>query len=110
VQEGTRAKQANQQATVGVDDRVLQTEGPQGSASSPEPRARGGEPWSHRDIFSAVQRASEAAQIGRSIGVHTLRHTFATHAVASGVPLTPGIFDRLADGEVAERATAVSDQ
>jgi integrase len=95
--------------------------------------ARGGEPWSHKELYNAVQRAGEAAGIERSIGVHTLRHTFATHAVATGVPLsvvsrqlghtdirttmryahhapelTPGIFDRLAEGEVADRATSVS--
>jgi integrase len=95
--------------------------------------ARGGEPWSHKELYNAVQRAGEAAGIERSIGVHTLRHTFATHAVATGVPLsvvsrqlghtdirttmryahhapelTPGIFDRLSEGEVADRATSVS--
>jgi integrase len=65
--------------------------------------------------------------------VHTLRHTFATHAVAAGVPLsvvsrqlghgdvrttmryahyapelTPGIFDRLAEGDTADGAGQVS--
>ena len=88
-----------------------------------EESAQGGGPWSHKDIIGAVQRGAAAAQIDRSIGVHTLRHTFATHAVAAGVPLsvvsrqlghadiqttmryahhapelTPGIFDRLAEG------------
>jgi excisionase family DNA binding protein len=99
----------------------------------PEPPAKGGEPWSHRDLWGVVQRATEAAGIDRNIGVHTLRHTFATHAVAAGVPLsvvsrqlghrdiattmryahhapelTPGIFDRLAEGDSAEYATKVS--
>jgi integrase len=98
------------------------------AAHRTEQPARGGEPWSHKDLYNAVQRASEAAEIERSIGVHTLRHTFATHAVATGVPLavghkdirttmryahhapelTPGIFDRLAEGEVADRAAPVS--
>lgn len=88
-----------------------------------EAPAEGGEHWSHKEVFAAVQRATEAAKIGRKVGVHTLRHTFATHAVAAGVPLSvvsrqlghadirttmryahhapelnPGIFDRLADG------------
>jgi excisionase family DNA binding protein len=88
-----------------------------------EEPAQGGEPWSHRDIIGAVKRGAKAAKLGRSLGVHTLRHTFATHAVAAGVPLsvvsrqlghadiqttmryahhapelTPGIFDRLSEG------------
>ncbi|EDM76706.1 Phage integrase [Plesiocystis pacifica SIR-1] len=87
-----------------------------------ERAAKGGEPWSHKDLFNAVNRARAGAGIERSVGVHTLRHTFATHAVAAGVPLslvsrqlghsdvrttmryahhapelTPGIFDRLSE-------------
>jgi excisionase family DNA binding protein len=96
--------------------------------------ARGGEPWSHKELYNAIQRAGEAAGIERSIGVHTLRHTFATHAVAAGVPLsvvsrqlghsdvrttmryahhapelTPGIFDRLAEGDNTSRAELAFD-
>ena len=88
-----------------------------------EAPAEGGEPWTHKEVFGAVSRAAKAATIGRNVGVHTLRHTFATQAIAAGVPLsivsrqlghadvqttmryahhapelTPGIFDRLADG------------
>ena len=91
-----------------------------------EPPARGGEFWSPKDVFNAVQRAGEVAGIERNVGVHMLRHTFATQAVAAGVPLsvvsrqlghadiqttmryahhapelTPGIFDRLAEGGLA---------
>jgi integrase len=98
-----------------------------------EPPARGGEPWSPKDVFNAVQRAGEAAGIERSVGVHALRHTFATQAVAAGVPLsvvsrqlghadiqttmryahhapelTPGIFDRLAEGDAAVGASQKS--
>ena len=88
--------------------------------------AKGGEPWSHKDVYNAVSRGAEAAGIERMVGVHTLRHTFATHAVAAGVPLpmvsrqlghadvqttmryahhapelTPGVFDRLVEGYAA---------
>lgn len=84
-------------------------------------------------MFNAVQRAGEAAGIERSVGVHALRHTFATQAVAAGVPLsvvsrqlghadiqttmryahhapelTPGIFDRLAEGDAALSAAQQS--
>lgn len=79
-----------------------------------EEPTQGGGPWSHKDIIGAVQRGAAPAQIDRSIGVHTLRHTFATHAVSRQLghadiqttmryahhapELTPGIFDRLAEG------------
>ena len=106
-----------------VDELVFSKPAGYKASHRSEPPAEGGEPWSHKDVFGAVTRAAEAAKIGRKIGVHTLRHTFATHAVAAGVPLsvvsrqlghsdvrttmryahhapelTPGIFDRLADG------------
>jgi integrase len=42
--------------------------------------AKGGEPWSHKDIIGAVKRGAAAAKLEGSLGVHTLRHTFATHA------------------------------
>jgi integrase len=97
--------------------------------------AQGGEPWSHKDIIGAVKRGGTAAKLEGSLGVHTLRHTFATHAVAAGVPLsvvsrqlghadihttmryahhapelTPGIFDRLAEvGDVPADPWSVDD-
>ena len=120
---------------VHLDREMLVFSKPKGFSAPhrPEPPTNGGEPWSHRDVYNVVRRAAEAAGIDRKIGVHTLRHTFATQAVAAGVPLpmvsrqlghadvqttmryahhapdlTPGIFDRLSTGRSAIRAGQVS--
>lgn len=41
-----------------------------------------------RVAIVVVDKAGEAAGIERTVGVHALRHTFATQAVAAGVPLS----------------------
>ena len=42
-----------------------------------------------RWVQQAVRRATEAGQIpqGRSVGTHTLRHSFARHTLLNGIPL-----------------------
>ena len=42
-----------------------------------------------RWVQQAVRRATEAGQIpqGRSVGTHTLRHSFARHMLLNGIPL-----------------------
>jgi len=46
-----------------------------------------GRPLSHRDVADAVPGACEAAQLGRRLTAHDLRHTCASHLVMRGVNL-----------------------
>jgi len=49
--------------------------------------ARGGEPWSHRELESIVARAARVAGIRKHITPHVLRHTFGSRCAAKGVPM-----------------------
>ena len=46
-----------------------------------------GKPWSRSEVFRTVQRLSHKAGIEGEISPHSLRHTFATIALGSGVAL-----------------------
>jgi integrase len=46
-----------------------------------------GEPFTHKLVTSRLRKVCERAGL-RKIGWHTLRHTFASHLVMKGVPLT----------------------
>jgi len=48
---------------------------------------RKGEPLSRRRYHDYIAQAARAAGITKSISCHTLRHSFATHLLESGVPL-----------------------
>ena len=46
-----------------------------------------GQPVDPRNLRRAVQIAARKAELGEGIGVHTLRHTYATTALLGGVPI-----------------------
>lgn len=43
--------------------------------------------YSHRGIFWVIQQACHKAEIAKSVNVHTLRHTFATHLPEDGLDI-----------------------
>ena len=46
-----------------------------------------GKPWGPDDINRPLRAANAAAKINPPAGMHTLRHTYASHAAMQGVPL-----------------------
>lgn len=46
-----------------------------------------GKPWAPDDINRPLRAANVAAKIAPPAGMHTLRHTYASHAAMQGVPL-----------------------
>lgn len=44
-------------------------------------------PLSTRQLYRVVVEAAEAADIGKRVGMHTLRHSFATHLLEDGVDI-----------------------
>jgi len=46
-----------------------------------------GTPYSAASVSNIVKRAAEMAGVKKSIAIHTLRHTFATHLLEQGVSL-----------------------
>lgn len=49
------------------------------------PRGRGTKPFSRRGVYRLVRTTAEAAGIPRRVSPHTLRHSYATHLLESGV-------------------------
>lgn len=45
------------------------------------------QPMSPRQIYRAVRETAEAIGIEKRVGVHTLRHSFATHLLEQGVDI-----------------------
>jgi integrase len=82
-----------------------------------------GEPADPRNLLRAVKIATQRAGLGRALGAHTLRHTYATVALLKGVPLhvvsrnlghssiaiTADIYGHLTDAAMQEAAQMVSD-
>lgn len=49
--------------------------------------SRSGAPFHRREILRLVKRYAKRADLPEKVGVHTLRHTFATHLLARGADL-----------------------
>ncbi len=49
--------------------------------------APSGNPIDEKAVYRAYARASDRAELGRSVGPHKLRHTFASHHAMRGTPL-----------------------
>ncbi|MDQ6763458.1 MAG: tyrosine-type recombinase/integrase [Bacteroidota bacterium] len=47
----------------------------------------GGEPYSVRSAQQIFQNAKEKAMINKSVGIHSLRHSFATHLLEKGIDI-----------------------
>ncbi len=54
---------------------------------SSEGRLGADEPMSDKNVWDAVSAAAKRARLSKKIGVHTLRHTFATHLAEAGADL-----------------------